>query len=619
MGGNAGIQTAAAMALLLAGMWVLRRSTPRLAYTAAVLAAALVSLLMLVAHLASDYFTDEGVNEAVIYHLRYGLEGAGFAEYLKLEVAVALGVLAAAALLWWLARTGRRPGSGPLARIGNVAALAFVALSVALQPAAAALVKLMPGFSRGAAAATGPADKAAQAEFSQFYRQPRVAAVGAPRNLVCIYAESLERTYFDEQLFPGLIHGLRALEKQAVSFTEIGQATGTSWTIAGMVASQCGIPLFTPSGGNAMTGLDAFLPEATCLGDLLAREGYRLAYYGGAQLRFAGKGKFYETHGFHEVVGRDELLAKVPDPSYVNAWGLYDDVLFGLAFEKFSELGRSNKPFALFMLTLDTHQPDGHVSRSCASMPYGDGTNPILNAVHCSDRLISEFVQRIRESPWGKDTVVVVASDHLALQNTAYDRLKAKPRRNLLMVLDPRRDEGMQVATAGSTLDVAATLLPFLGYQGEVGLGADLMRADAESTARSAHIRSRLEAWREPLLQFWAFPKIEDYVEVDPRQRLVTIDGRRFAMPAMIEVDDDLQPVIRFPKPRRPVTTVAAEDSDGKPFMLAAFCDPAAAGSPDARVCLFAGHDKRVRTEITLNDATRLSAADVRRLLKLRS
>lgn len=565
-----------------------------------------------------DYFTDEGINEAVLYHLRYGLEGAGFAEYLGLEAVVVASIVGVAALLWWLTRSrGTRAGGTP-SRLGGLAALACLGLSVVIQPAAAPLVKLLPAFTPGAVAAERADIDTASSDFAQHYRAPMATAAGTPRNVVFIYAESLERTYFDEELFPGLIKGLRELEKQAVSFINIGQVTGTNWTIAGMVASQCGIPLFTPSGGNTMTGLDAFLPEATCLGDLLHRDGYRLVYYGGASLRFAGKGKFYETHGFAEIAGRDELQPRLPDPDYVNAWGLYDDTLFDLAFDKFVELGRSKRPFALYMLTLDTHQPDGHVSRTCASMPYADGSNPILNAVHCSDRLITEFVRRIRETPWGEDTVVVVASDHLAMQNTAYDRLTLKPRHNLLMVLDPRRTAGLQVAAEGSTLDVAPTLLPFLGYEGEVGLGTNLMNGDAGAVARAAHVRSRLEAWRAPLLQFWDFPTIEQYVEVDSVKRELRIDGRPFAIPAMIEVDEGLHTVIRFPKLRRPAQQVA-QDSDGKPFLLATLCNPNDAHSPQARICLYNGQQHRVRGQTVVTETARLSPGEVRRMLGLAS
>jgi len=52
----------------------------------------LLTILFSVSYLAIDYFTDSGVNEAVVYHLKYGLEGAGFFEYKELIFMVA-GIL----------------------------------------------------------------------------------------------------------------------------------------------------------------------------------------------------------------------------------------------------------------------------------------------------------------------------------------------------------------------------------------------------------------------------------------------------------------------------------------------------------------------------------------------
>jgi hypothetical protein len=38
------------------------------------------------------------------------------------------------------------------------------------------------------------------------------------------------------------------------------QLPGTDYTIAGMVASQCGIPLFAPFEGNASASVSSFFP-----------------------------------------------------------------------------------------------------------------------------------------------------------------------------------------------------------------------------------------------------------------------------------------------------------------------------------------------------------------------
>ncbi|WP_438516828.1 hypothetical protein, partial [Enterobacter hormaechei] len=73
-----------------------------------------------------------------------------------------------------------------------------------------------------------------------------------------IYAESLERTYFDAELFPGLADELNALRTDSIDFSNTQQLPGTGYTIAGMVASQCGIPLFAPFDGNASSAVSTF-------------------------------------------------------------------------------------------------------------------------------------------------------------------------------------------------------------------------------------------------------------------------------------------------------------------------------------------------------------------------
>lgn len=58
-----------------------------------------------------------------------------------------------------------------------------------------------------------------------------------------------------------------------------------------------------------------------CLGDILRAKDYHLEFMGGADTAFAGKGLFYQSHGFASVQGAKELLPGNPDASYVNSWG----------------------------------------------------------------------------------------------------------------------------------------------------------------------------------------------------------------------------------------------------------------------------------------------------------
>ena len=147
-----------------------------------------------------------------------------------------------------------------------------------------------------------------------------------PPNLLLLYLESLERTYTDRERFGEAYAHLEALGEKALVFEGVRQVDNTGWTMAGMIASQCGTPLM-PAGllhDSQFEPLGKVVPGVDCLGDLLADKGYALSYMGGASTRFAGKGVFYRDHGFDRVLGREELEPRLEKPGYMNSWGLYD-------------------------------------------------------------------------------------------------------------------------------------------------------------------------------------------------------------------------------------------------------------------------------------------------------
>ena len=507
-----------------------------------------ISVICYLTYGISDYFTGNGIDESIIFHLKYGLGGAGFAEYSDLIFkSIAAIILSSMLLVWLLVRRGKSPSPWTFRK--NISYL-LVLLSLLSNPATSDVYTL---FSESTGTVHAKkihkkpyTTKPSTAEFAKFYLKPSITRLtNETKNLVVIYAEGLERTYFDQTIFPGLITGLRELESKSTYFTNIKQVSGTRWTIGGMVASQCGIPLVTPSHHNSMAGMDVFLPSAICLGDLLHDEGYELVYYGGADLAFAGKGKFYSTHKFDHIVGREELLPALEKKSYVTGWGLYDDSLFDLAYERFEKLSTLDKKFGLFLLTLDTHHPNGHPSRSCQNIKYRDGSNPMLNAVACSDYLISRFVNRVTQSPYGEKTVVVLLSDHLALRNTAYDDLTKRERKNLFMVIEPKVNKPTKIQKLGSTLDISPTILPFIGYEGSIGLGRNLNETN-QATSEIEYIQLNLHAWKQHISDFWDFPEIRDCVQVDVSSHTLKIDNREFKIPVLVELTPELKTTLKF-------------------------------------------------------------------------
>lgn len=480
-------------------------------------------------YFVANYFTGEGITSSVIYHLRYGLEGAGFGSYIDVIVLtiafLTLGLLLSAYAFY---------SNGIKCKYRASLSVLLLLSSLTLNPASLDLYNLTFG------------QKESSHRFTDYYANGSLQATSDEHpNFVFIYAESLERTYFDEALFPGLINELKELEKESTSFTDILQPPGSEWTMGGMVSSQCGIPLVTPSGGNSMAGMDAFLPDATCLGDLLSEEGYELTYMGGASLDFGGKGKLYASHGYAKTYGKEELLPQLANPSYLNTWGLHDDTLFDLAFQRFTELSRSGKRFGLTMVTLATHHPTGYSCASTEHIQYGDGSDTMRNAIASSDHLISNFVNKIRESKYGKNTVIIVASDHLAFRVSTHEQLKQGKRRNLFMVIDPKDSTAREISNTGTTFDVGATILHFLGYRGAIGLGRNLLEENSLETELNG-LSNHLPSWRDAITDLWNFPQIFDYVEIDPFGGRLLIGQRSFEGPLIAELGNDLETTFKF-------------------------------------------------------------------------
>lgn len=472
---------------------------------------------------ASNYFTGDGINDAVIYTLTNSLTGAGVRKYLLPGAVLVLALTAVfGALAWILRRRRHRPYHFGYSLLALLMALA----SVDASPAFHQITELVKSQSR-----EGDPD------FAEYYREPAKKIPNPKLNLVYIYGESLERTYFDDEAFPGLAPELGALKEEGLDFSQTEQLPGTDYTIAGMVASQCGIPLFAPFEGNASASVSSFFPQNTCLGDILKNSGYQNYFVQGANLRFAGKDVFLKSHGFDHLVGAEELKGEVSDPKYRNDWGFYDDTVLDEVWKKYEALSRSGQRFSLFALTVDTHHPDGFISRTCSRKSYSyDGKpNQSFSAVTCSQQHIAALINKIKTSPWFKDTVIVVSSDHLAMNNTAWKYLNKEDRKNLFFVL--RGDESQQdtLAVKRSTMDNGATVLDILGGDNYLGLGRSSLSGQSLS-GEFLNMKEKIVAWKPDIIRLWNFPKQMKDFTIDRDKKMIAFSGSNFRLPLLVRV-----------------------------------------------------------------------------------
>ena len=301
--------------------------------------------------------------------------------------------------------------------------------------------------------------------FNQEYHDPKYVQFNLkkPNNLVLIYVEGLESTYSNEKLFKrDLLAKLNKLKANSLSFEQFEQVQGASWSIAGLVASQCGIPLKSIS----IFGLDLsyqsttnFLSNATCLSDVLASHGYQNVFLQGSNLRFQGFGHFLKTHHYNSIYGKEEWRHKGVKNNQMIGWGLPDDLLFQHAKSTLTKLISEKKPFNLTIFTVDTHGPTGSLNTNCRQ----NGGQSFDDIVECTANEIAEFISFIAKQGWLEQLTIVVMGDHLAMGNPAISKLQSSPNRYVfnLIVSDKKLSKNTNSITH---YDMFPTILSALGF-----------------------------------------------------------------------------------------------------------------------------------------------------------
>ena len=256
---------------------------------------------------------------------------------------------------------------------------------------------------------------------ARYYVDPAQVTLQAPAqkpDVLVVYIESLDEDYIRPRQ-PGqpLLPQLTALQDQFQTLGELHNLSGASWTVGGMFSSLCGLPL-KPVGlmsHNAMEYSQRFFPQGRCLTDLLAEQGWDISFYGGASLKFAGKGQFLADHGVVRQFGAEQWKARgVPVPT--QGWGLLDSALTEQAWQDMNRPRDRDRPRMSMLLTVDTHGPMGARDPGCGASAGDEDLAPevvMRGALRCTDRVVARLVQRFVAQADGRPKVVWIQGDHI--------------------------------------------------------------------------------------------------------------------------------------------------------------------------------------------------------------
>lgn len=251
-----------------------------------------------------------------------------------------------------------------------------------------------------------------------------------PKNLVLIMLESTEENFMNEEIFGNIAKDIKNIAYSGEYYSGIPEIQGSNWTMAGIHTLLCGSPRLYNIRRNKLFKT-VTVSNLVCLPDILKKAGYNQLYIGGEFKDFAGKSFFLEMHGYDKVYGDKEIFAEYDIPEENRwGWGAKDIDVFNIAKDKFQELSKLNKPFNLTFSTICSHAPNGIYDKRCKNST-GDG---VLDAIECTNNHLNDFIDFLKRQPNYKDTIVVIAPDHLVMRSKAGEMSENIGKRTLYVI-----------------------------------------------------------------------------------------------------------------------------------------------------------------------------------------
>ena len=444
----------------------------------------ILSLLLVISFffISVDIITEKGFSRAFWYHLNHDILSGSYIPYLNLFLVNITFFLIIFFIAYYFGKKGFF-----LKKIKKYFSYKILVLFlIILNPA---IVSIFDNLK------LDQFEKKKIYNFDEFYNNvDELSKNFEDRDIVIIIAESLERSYYSHPELSYL--NLNLLKrKDVIDFSNIFEAEEyTSWTIAGIVAANCSLPLIN----------NDFYENINCLSDLLYKRNYKLSSIQGSSLEFAGNGIFYRIHNVSELFGYEEILSKFPG-NEKSVWGVHDDLLFKFSKEKIRDYEDNSNNFAIWINTLDSHPPNGLLSSNCKSISANIQIN-LLKTVYCTDYYINNFIDHSKNLDKEKNNIYIVISDHFLnpspISNKYFD--KYENRRNLFLIIDPyKKIEKKIIQKVGNPLDIAPTIINYLNGHEKLGLGVSLLNENYSSlSSQTEKVETILSQFQKNLKKF---------------------------------------------------------------------------------------------------------------------
>lgn len=188
----------------------------------------------------------------------------------------------------------------------------------------------------------------------------------------------------------------------------------------------------------------------------LRKEGYSTAYYYGGDIDFVSMRSFAKNAGFNRIISMSDF----PPSTYNAKWGVHDHVVFERLL---NDLDTASTPFFYTFFTLSSHEPFDVPMKTV--IPGNDEDSKFLNSVYYTDSCVGSFIEKAKQKPWWKNTLIVLIADHGVLRLGVHDAFDPERFHISMLWLGGAVPNDTVVTSVVSQTDVPVTLLKQLGVK----------------------------------------------------------------------------------------------------------------------------------------------------------
>jgi|TARA_B110000091_G_C13795727_1_gene467761 lipoteichoic acid synthase len=238
------------------------------------------------------------------------------------------------------------------------------------------------------------------------YTTPGEIESTAGNNIIIISMESLEKGYLNEK-HSHLTPNLKNL-KDNWNYFKMEQNGGSGWTSGSLYTCLTGFPAYFGVQGNSMFQ-NAYHSNISSISHVLENSNYQTTYLIGNS-DFAGTKEMLNVLHFNKIID----YKNYPKTGYESGYGLRDMDLFSIAKSEIKNQIKSDKPFAMFVSTTDTHFPNGIYDERMESFISPKKTD-LEFTVAALDYLVGDFISYLQKNNLLENTTIFLFPDHLKM------------------------------------------------------------------------------------------------------------------------------------------------------------------------------------------------------------